>query len=346
MNAAKQGDSTHRRLRIPRALRLSVILVILAGCADNEKNVMTDESAKVQTGGVTPADAPRSSRDFAVAKPMSPVASGGMGGVPPVQFVEVYGDGTGGGGAPGAAQAPVTPIERKILYTADIELVTEDLSKLESSLLRLVKQNGGYVADTDITGSTGSTRSARWKIRIPIEKFDSFLESGVKLGELTRRQINSADVTAEYYDLESRIKNKKVEEKRLLKHLEDTTAKLEDILAAERELSRVREEIERQEGRLRLLANLASLTTVTIQASERTQFIPATAPGFTTRATRAFSDSTKGLVDFAEFGAIWLLSLIPWLPLWLVIGVVILLIYRRIRRRVVAYLRTPRPTTP
>ena len=261
------------------------------------------------------------------------------------------GGGMGGGmgaGAPGASAIPpmADPTPRKILYTADVDLVVEDFPKLETAILKLVKKCEGYLADTDVSGSTGASRSARWKIRIPIDKFESFLESATKLGELTRRQVHSQDVTEEFYDLEARIKNKKVEETRLLKHLQDSTGKLDEILAAERELSRVREEVERQEGRLRLLANLAALTTVTITAQERTNFVPTTAPTFSTRISRQFADSMKGLVDAAEGAAVWFAGIVPWLPVYLVLAIIALVIYRRVRRRVVARINHPRPASP
>ena len=90
----------------------------------------------------------------------------------------------------------------------------------------------------------------RWKIRVPVDQFESFVQKVVALGELERTLRTSQDVTEEYYDIEARIKNKKVEEERLLKHLEKSTGKLEEILAVEREISRVRGEVERLQGRL------------------------------------------------------------------------------------------------
>ncbi len=325
---------------------VAILAFIVAGCGSpreaNESSFAADPTTgRASAPGVTPASAPRSSRYS--YQSFGQMGGGGMGGelaslkspAPEVTRVEVAGGGDEG--------PKVDPTPRKIVYTADVDLVVEDFTKLETAILKLVKESEGYLADTDISGSKGSNRTARWKIRVPIEKFDTFLESAATLGELTRRQIHSQDVTEEFYDLEARIKNKKVEEARLLKHLEDSTGKLDEILAAERELSRVREEVERQEGRLRLLANLSSLTTVTITAVERTDYVPPTDPGFATRASRQFTDSTKSLVEFVEVLTLWGIGIVPWLPVYLVLGIVILIIYRMIRRRVVAHFNRPRP---
>lgn len=329
---------------------LAVIGLFAAGCADShEAYIMADATtAKSAAPGVTPANSPRSSREnYAIAVP-TPIAVTGGGfeenelkrdRVPIVDPVP-------GDLSKVQDKANADPTPRKILYTADIDVVVEDFSKLEKAILKLVKQSDGYLADTDVSGATGTNRTARWKIRIPVEKFDSFLDSASELGELTRRQVHSQDVSEEFYDLEARIKNKKVEETRLLRHLQDSTGKLDEILAAEKELSRVREEVERQEGRLRLLANLAALTTITITAQERTDYVPPTAPGFATRVSRTFEDSTKSLRESAEGFALWAVGIVPWLPVYLVVAVLLYLVYRVIRRRIVLQLNRPRPTAP
>ena len=229
---------------------------------------------------------------------------------------------------------------------ADVALVVEDFPKTTTSIAALVSQYGGYVADTDIAGSSGNNRRATWKVRLPVERFDSFLDAVVKLGELERRKVNSQDVTEEFFDLETRIKNKKVEEGRLVKHLTDSTGKLKEILDVEKEISRVREEVERMEGRVRLLANLADLTTVSITVEERIGYVPATAPTFGTRIRRTFESSTKGLMIFLEGLSLAVISVIPWLPVWLVLGGLAWLFVRTLRRWYVSSPTPPRPSSP
>ena len=113
-----------------------------------------------------------------------------------------------------------------------------------------------------------------WRIRIPVEQFDSFVESIVSLGELERNNRTSQDVTEQYYDIEARIKNKKVEEQTLNKILQERSGKLEDVLKIEIELSRVRGEIEQLEGKIRVLENLSSLATLTLNIREREKYAP------------------------------------------------------------------------
>jgi hypothetical protein len=219
---------------------------------------------------------------------------------------------------------------RKIIYNARVDLVTEDLNKLENALTQLIKAHKAYVADSDRSGSAGENRHGNWKIRIPVEDYDAFLKEVVALGELVSVKADSQDVSEEFYDLEAREKAKKVEEERLLKHLSDSTGKLDEILAVERELSRVRSEIERMEGRLRVLGNLTSLATVTISAREIKGYVPPQAPTLTTKISRTFYDSLASLQRLGETVLLAAVALVPWLPLILLGLLIAFLINRRI----------------
>ena len=315
-----------------RFLPVWIALVAACGCAESQPKTMS-----TPTGAVM--EAPRA----AVYSPLTVVERGNMesgnmrAGLVEGQttIVSILSDGT---------IAPPKATPRKIIYTADVSIVVEDFPRTADAVKALVASFDGYVADTDVAGATGSHRHASWKVRIPVERFDSFLDSVAKLGELQRRQVHSQDVTEEFFDLETRVKNKKVEEGRLVKHLTESTGKLEEILNVEREISRVREEIERMEGRVRLLANLSDLTTVTITADERIGYVPATAPSFTTRASRTFEGSTKNLTDTVQGLTLAAISVIPWLPVWLIVGVLTWLAFRLIRRLRFFRSSSPRPT--
>ena len=237
-------------------------------------------------------------------------------------------DGQGGGEKAQAAEVP-----RKIIYTADIELVVEKFEDTERRIGELVKESKGYISSSDVSGSPGSRRHGQWTVRIPAERFDAFRDALAGLGELHRNHLDSRDVTEEFYDLQANIKNKQVEEERLIKHLKDSTGNLKDILAVETELTRVRGEIERQQGRLNYLARLTALTTVTIAVQERKDYVAPTSPTFGTSVGRTFEGSVGALLELGKGIVILIVALVPWVP---VIALVVippwLLIRRRLRR--------------
>lgn len=241
---------------------------------------------------------------------------------------------------PGPAAAPAVP--RKIIYDARIDLVVESLSGLEASILDLVKQNGGFLAESDLATQVSTQRTATWRVRVPVDHFDAFVRAVGRLGEVRTSHLGSQDVTEEYYDIEARIRNKQEEEKRLLKHLADSTGKLEDILKVEAELSRVRGEVEQMQGRLRFLANRADLSTVTITATELKDYKPPAPVTLASQVSTTFFRSLDALIAFGRSVLLVAVALLPWLPV-IVLGVFIAYTIHRASLRAEAR-RMPRAT--
>ena len=173
---------------------------------------------------------------------------------------------------------------RKIIYDARIDLLVDSLNATEQAVLDLIKEHDGFLAESDQSSVTASQRRGTWRVRVPVDQFHAFVSAVSRLGEVRTNHVGSQDVTEEYLDLEARIRNKREEEKRLIKHLADSTGKLDDILAVEKELSRVRGEVEQMEGRLRFLANRTELSTVTIEALEWKDYKPPVAATFPSSA--------------------------------------------------------------
>ncbi|SIO59785.1 protein of unknown function [Singulisphaera sp. GP187] len=242
-----------------------------------------------------------------------------------------------GAASPPAATAPAegasaTPPAqpRRIIYNAQVTLVVESLTGVSQQINQLVQASGGYVSETDTNMQTHAPRTGTWKVRVPVARFDSFMASVTKLGELQHNHVDSQDVSQEYYDLEARISNKQQEEKRLLKHLSDSTGKLEDILAVERELSRVRGEVEQMQGRIRFLTHQTDLSTVTITATEVKDYKPPVSPTLSTEITRTFGQSVGLLGDFGRGLLLFFVAAAPW---FVVIGFVAVPLWWLTRRR-------------
>lgn len=228
-------------------------------------------------------------------------------------------------------------LQRKIIYTANIELVVENFGSIPADVEALAKDFGGYVASSNVTGSPGRPRRGQWTIRVPVGRYDEFITAAKQLavkgqGEVRRMSSDSQDVSEEYYDLESRIRNKKKQEERLLELLADATGKLEEVLSVERELARVREEIERMEGRKRVLDDLTTLTTIELSIDEIKDYVPEQALTYGARVRLAFSGSIETLVSTAKSVSIALIVAAPWLVV-LLVPLILLVLSVRIRRK-------------
>lgn len=232
-----------------------------------------------------------------------------------------------------AAIPPAGALARKIVYTADVELAVDDFGDMPDRIEKLVREFNGYIAHSSISSSPRRPRSGNWTARIPAARFSDFLAAVRGLGEVQRVGTDSKDVTEEFYDVETRIKNKQVEEQRLLKLLEDATGELEQVLAVERELSRVRSEVEQLQGRMRLLEDLTSLTTVEIRVEELKGYIPEESASYLTRLRRAWSVSLTSLYRTTQAVSIFLIAAAPWFVILLVPVMLFVWIIRRIRRR-------------
>lgn len=144
--------------------------------------------------------------------------------------------------------------ERILIYTASLQVLSVDIEASLAAAQKLCTDAGGYM--------DGMTQGAI-TMRVPAAKFFPVLEEIRKLGQVVSKSINAQDVTDEYVDLQLRLKNAEATRDRLLAILEKAQT-VKDTLEVERELSRVREEIERIKGRLTLLDRQTAFSTITV----------------------------------------------------------------------------------
>lgn len=228
------------------------------------------------------------------------------------------------GGAGG--QLP-TPMPRKVVYNATVELIAEDLGTTEQELRQLVKRVKGYIAKSDLQGTAGTRRSGSWTIRVPVNQFDDFREGLTKLGEMRRDSLDSQDVTDQFYDLEARIRTNRAEEESLQKLLVQAHNQPE-FYQLRQELNRIRGDLEVQQGQLQRLDKLSTLATYQVTIQERRGYVPPETPSFDTRLSRAWGDSIASLRTFGQEVILIVVVLTPWLPV-LALGAAPLWLLRR-----------------
>jgi hypothetical protein len=112
-------------------------------------------------------------------------------------------------------------------------------------------------------------------VKVVPENLDNFLQKVRALGELKNQTLGTEDVTKAYFDTDARLKNARVMEQRLIEMLKTKTGKVADLLQVEKELGRVREEIEKMQGELKYWDSQVQFATVTISLSEKDMEEPA-----------------------------------------------------------------------
>lgn len=147
---------------------------------------------------------------------------------------------------------------RKLVKNGSINYTVNDLKPVEVSVGAKVKEFGGYIVSSSFTFN-----SATIEAKIPFERFDDFLLVTGRFGKITSKNVNVEDVTMQYFDLENRIKNKRILQARFQSYL-STALRTEDLLKTEVELNKVTEEIESLEGTFKNLSNQISYSTITM----------------------------------------------------------------------------------
>ena len=174
-----------------------------------------------------------------------------------------------------------------------------EVDSLDTAIARvraLAGRVGGFVANTTVQGGRDQLRSASIEVRVPAERFDEALAGLTPIGKVESVNVSAQDVGEEYVDITARVENAHRLEARLIALLANRTGKLQDVLSVERELARVREEIERYEGRLRYLRTRVATSTLTIAVHERAPLIvPVAGDG---PITVAFRQAWRNFVNF------------------------------------------------
>ena len=202
---------------------------------------------------------------------------------PSIDIAEV---GSGGGSVPKVLQVPesgavtntislgqnsgmsdISILGRSVIYYGRITLDVDDVEYTTHKIHELALKMNGFVSDISIIKGDDS-KSGTITIRIPQQSFFQTIELIKQFGSVEYKQVSSQDVTEQQIDLEARLRNARATEERFI-NLLLLSYSVEDILMVERELSGIRNQIERIQGQLSFLENRVEFSTLTVFMSER-----------------------------------------------------------------------------
>jgi hypothetical protein len=169
--------------------------------------------------------------------------------------------------------------DRLIVRTGQASIEVDSLEPAMAELRRIAGKAGGFVADASVQSGRNQLRQATLQLKVPSIRFDELTEGLQPIGRLEYVNVVAADVSEEFVDLTARAANGHRLEQRLVELLRTRTGRLQDVLSVERELARVREEIERMEGRMRFLKSSAQLSTLSVSLHEPAPIVASTGRG-------------------------------------------------------------------
>lgn len=236
---------------------------VLLGCDGSQRG---DADSSGSQGQVTTDAAATGSESEPMSVPPGmnrKVQSMSVRATPGEEGAQVQPDVVGGVAQPASEIAPAM-----LIRTGQASIEVEKLDPAIVKLRQLTTQLGGYVANSSIAGGRDQIRSATLELKIPAARYDQAINGLGGIGSVESVNTSVEDVGEEYVDVTARVTNARRLEERLVSLLATRTGKLEDVLAVERELARVRQEIERYEGRLRFLRTRAAISTLTVTVHE------------------------------------------------------------------------------
>lgn len=177
------------------------------------------------------------------------------------------------------ASSPETPApevaNRKLIRNANVELEIVSFDDAVQKITAFATEERGYVATVNSQKQANGKLRGQVIVKVLPTNLDRFLQKIRGLGELKNQTLGTEDVTKAYFDTDSRLKNARVMEQRLIDMLKTKTGKVSDLLQVEKELSRVREEIEKMQGELKYWDSQVQFATVTISLAEKDMEEPA-----------------------------------------------------------------------
>ena len=193
----------------------------------------------------------------------------------PVALSEVVVTGT----ADSLPSVSAADVSNMVIRTATASIEVDSLETAVAELRQLATRVGGYVGGAGVATGKNQLRQAFIELKVPAGRFDEVVAGLRPMGRLESVNVNAQDVGEEYVDVTARIDNARRLEQRLIGLLATRTGKLKDVLDVEQTLARVREEIERYEGRIRYLRAHIAMSTLNVTLHEPLPIVAATGRG-------------------------------------------------------------------
>lgn len=219
--------------------------------------------------------------------------------------------------------------KRKVILNHSINLEVKDFPAALEALTRLAESSGGYMFKSNRNSHDRNNTWGEVGIRVPVNRAGGVLTGIRGLGRVESENSTAEDITENYVDLEARLKNARSSESRL-SELYRKAGELADVLEVEKELTRVRGDIEAFEAKKKNWDLLTEMVTIEVRMSESSSRFPSMSRLLTPLKT-SFGQALVSFVDSLHGLIIVLGAIIPWAA---VFGPLIYIYLRKRRNKV------------
>jgi hypothetical protein len=228
----------------------------------------------------------------------------------------------------GARSSEASEPGRRIIRTAELSLESDAPETAGGEVAGIAESKGGFVVSSEAVRTRrvedDEDVSVTVVFRVPATTFDATLQAVRALAKrVLDVKVTGQDVTAEYVDVEARLKAQRAVEDQYMAILKEAKS-VHDILEVQQKLGDVRTEIDRAEGRRRFLEHQTSLSTFTVHLVQRVEAIDVSGPGFGNSVTKAGHDVivvsiaiVNGTIRAA--GVLLPVTILVGAPIWLVV---------------------------
>jgi len=230
-------------------------------------------------------------------------------------------------------------VERMVIYNANLSIAVQDPVSAMEAIIKMAENSGGFVVYSNVYQSStdrGQFPTASLTVRVPAGQLDSIMTAIKDLTpkpevDVLSENVSGQDVTAEFTDLESRLRNLEAAEAQLV-DLMDMAQDADDVLAIFDELTYYRGEIEVVKGRMKYLSESVNLSAISVEIVAKESLQPIEIGGWEPQGTAA--RAVEALINAAKFvgdAVIWFG--IFCLPFLLPLGVAVYFFVRFLRKR-------------
>ena len=222
-------------------------------------------------------------------------------------------------------------VEKKMIKSGNLYLKVNEIGAALDEISAIAKNNQGEIFSTEVSRTAeGRTRHGYVTVKVPATSFDKAFEELKKVASVVLTEsVSGQDVTEQYADLQSRLRNKQAEEASFMKILEQA-GKMDDVLMVTKELSRVRGEIELLQGRIRLMDSQIDMSSITMNITEDATITVVDTWRPWQVVKNSVNDLLESLQDMVDLVIKFFVQILPMLLIWSLLIWVVYKLGRRI----------------